>query len=96
MRCAWHKEYIFLNFDKSLKKWSLLETRKGCLWSRKSFSELIPKPNFIISKSKNLIEVQATAEKGSFSKKQLNTLIDLASEECDKLFNIQSEVIKQW
>ena len=49
--------------------------------------------NFIISKSKNLIEVQATAEKGNFSKKQLNTLIDLASEECDKLFNIQSEVL---
>ena len=49
--------------------------------------------NFIISKSKNLIEVQATAEKGNFSKKQLNTLIDLASEECDKLFNIQSEAL---
>ena len=49
--------------------------------------------NFIISKSKNLIQVQATAEKGNFSKKQLNTLIDLASEECDKLFNIQSEVL---
>ena len=49
--------------------------------------------NFIISKSKNLIEVQATAEKGNFSKKQLNTLIDLASEGCDKLFNIQSEVL---
>ena len=51
--------------------------------------------NFIISKSKSLIEVQATAEKGNFSKKQLNTLIDLACEECDNLFNIQSEVILQ-
>ncbi|MFP6779210.1 MAG: ribonuclease PH [Alphaproteobacteria bacterium] len=51
--------------------------------------------NFIISKSKNLIEVQATAEKGNFSKKQLNTLIDLAYKECDNLFKIQLEVIKQ-
>ena len=50
--------------------------------------------NFIISKSNNLIEVQATAEKGSFSKKQLNTLIDLASEEAMNLFKIQSKVIK--
>ena len=51
--------------------------------------------NFIISKSKSLIEVQATAEKGNFSKKQLNTLIDLACKECDNLFKIQLEVIKQ-
>ena len=34
--------------------------------------------NFVISKSKNLIEVQATAEKGNFNKEQLNKMIDLA------------------
>ena len=34
--------------------------------------------NFVVSKSKNLIEVQATAEKGGFTKTQLNTLIDMA------------------
>ena len=50
--------------------------------------------NFVVSKSKNLIEVQATAEKGGFTKTQLNTLIDMACKECDNLFNIQSEVIK--
>ena len=50
--------------------------------------------NFVVSKSKNLIEVQATAEKGGFTKTQLNTLIDMASKECDNLFSIQSEVIK--
>jgi ribonuclease PH len=49
--------------------------------------------NFIISKPNNLIEIQATAEKGNFSKKQLNTLIDLAFEECDNLFKIQTEII---
>ena len=49
--------------------------------------------NFVVSKSKNLIEVQATAEKGGFTKTQLNTLIDMACKECDNLFSIQSEVI---
>ena len=42
--------------------------------------------NFVVSKSKNLIEVQATAEKGGFTKTQLNTLIDMACKECDNLF----------
>ena len=50
--------------------------------------------NFVVSKSKNLIEVQATAEKGGFTKTQLDTLIDMACKECDNLFNIQSKVIK--
>ena len=50
--------------------------------------------NFVVSKSKNLIEVQTTAEKGGFTKTQLNTLIDMACKECDNLFSIQSEVIK--
>ena len=50
--------------------------------------------NFVVSKSINLIEVQATAEKGGFTKTQLNTLIDMACKECDNLFSIQSEVIK--
>ena len=50
--------------------------------------------NFVVSKSKNLIEVQATAEKGGFTKAQLDTLIDMACKECDNLFNIQSKVIK--
>ena len=50
--------------------------------------------NFVVSKSKNLIEIQATAEKEGFTKIQLNTLIDMASKECDNLFKIQSKVIK--
>ena len=50
--------------------------------------------NFVVSKSKNLIEVQATAEKGGFTKTQLNKLIDMACKECNNLFSIQSEVIK--
>ena len=50
--------------------------------------------NFVVSKSKNLIEIQATAEKEGFTKTQLNTLIDMACKECDNLFKIQSKVIK--
>lgn len=50
--------------------------------------------NFVVSKSENLIEVQATAEKGGFTKSQLDTLIDMACKECDNLFSIQSKVIK--
>jgi ribonuclease PH len=49
--------------------------------------------NFVISKSKNLIEVQATAEKGNFNKEQLNKMIDLASNESKNLFNIQDSII---
>ena len=47
----------------------------------------------VISKSKNLIEVQATAEKGNFNKEQLNKMIDLASNESRNLFNIQDSII---
>jgi ribonuclease PH len=49
--------------------------------------------NFVISKSKNLIEVQATAEKGNFNKEQLNNMIDLASNESKSLFDIQDSII---
>jgi len=50
--------------------------------------------NFVISKPSNLIEVQATAEKGNFSKKQLSLLTDMACEACNRLFEIQSKAIK--
>ena len=49
--------------------------------------------NFVISKSNNLIEVQATAEKGNFNKEQLNKMIDLAFNESKDLFNIQDSII---
>jgi len=49
--------------------------------------------NFVISKSNNLIEVQATAEKGNFNKEQLNKMIDLAFNESKDLFNIQNSII---
>lgn len=56
-------------------------------------SEAETDANFIISKSNNLIEVQATAEKGNFSKEQLNNMIDLAINESTVLFELQNSVI---
>ena len=50
--------------------------------------------NFVISKSKNLIEVQATAEKGNFNKEQLYNMIELACDESRNLFEIQDSLIK--
>tara|TARA_B100001059_G_scaffold163934_1_gene163447 strand:+ start:1010 stop:1750 length:741 start_codon:yes stop_codon:yes gene_type:complete len=56
-------------------------------------SEAETDANFVISKSKNLIEVQATAEKGNFNKEQLNNMIDLAINESTILFELQNSVI---
>ena len=56
-------------------------------------SEAETDANFIISKSNNLIEVQATAEKGNFNKEQLNNMIDLAINESTILFELQNSVI---
>ena len=56
-------------------------------------SEAETDANFIISKSSSLIEVQATAEKGNFSKEQLNNMIDLAINESTVLFELQNSVI---
>jgi len=56
-------------------------------------SEAETDANFIISKSNNLIEVQATAEKGNFNKEQLNNMIDLAINESTVLFELQNSVI---
>ena len=56
-------------------------------------SEAETDANFIISKSSSLIEVQATAEKGNFSKEQLNNMIDLAINESAVLFELQNSVI---
>ena len=56
-------------------------------------SEAETDANFIIAKSSSLIEVQATAEKGNFSKEQLNNMIDLAINESTVLFELQNSVI---
>jgi ribonuclease PH len=57
-------------------------------------SEAETDANFVISKSKNLIEIQATAEKGSFNKEQINNMIDLACSESTTLFELQNSTVE--
>lgn len=45
--------------------------------------------NIVMTHSKGLLEVQGTAEKRSFSKDQINQVIDLAEESLENLFRIQ-------
>lgn len=45
--------------------------------------------NVVLNNDLNLIEVQGTAEEGSFSRSQLNTLLDLAEKGIQELFELQ-------
>ncbi len=49
--------------------------------------------NFVMTNQKQLIEVQGTAEGGTFSIAQLNEMIELAQSGCEKLFEAQSKII---
>jgi ribonuclease PH len=51
--------------------------------------------NVVRTDAGQLIEVQATAEKIPFSKKELNTLLDLADKGIDELLKIQREALKE-
>ena len=50
--------------------------------------------NFVLTKSKKLIEIQATAEKKPFNKNQIGKMIDFATKETKNLFLIQDKCIK--
>ncbi len=50
--------------------------------------------NVIMSDKGEFIEIQATGEKSSFSKKQLDGLLDLAQKGIEELIEIQKEVLK--
>lgn len=50
--------------------------------------------NVIMSDKGEFIEIQATGEKTSFSKKQLDVLLDLAQSGIDRLIQIQKDVLK--
>lgn len=50
--------------------------------------------NVIMSDKGEFIEIQATGEKTSFSKKQLDVLLNLAQSGIEKLIQIQKEVLK--
>lgn len=52
--------------------------------------------NVVMNGSGQFIEVQATAEKGSFSKDEWAQMMSLAQDSCENLFQIQEEQLKAW
>ena len=51
--------------------------------------------NFVINNSMKLVEIQGTAEENSFTKNQLDEMLDLAFQGCGKLHQIQADTLKQ-
>ncbi len=51
--------------------------------------------NVVMTEDGGLIETQATAEKGSFSRAQLNSLVDLAAVGLKEIFQAQRDVLGQ-
>jgi ribonuclease PH len=49
--------------------------------------------NVVMTADGGLVETQATAEKGSFSRRQLNGLIDLAETGLKEIFAVQKAVL---
>ena len=49
--------------------------------------------NFVMNEEYALIEVQGTAEKGSFTQDQLGLMMALAQKGCEELFQAQAKVI---
>jgi ribonuclease PH len=52
--------------------------------------------NVVMNQHSGIIEVQGTAEEGSFSRTQLNTILDCAEKGITQLQNAQREVIPDW
>lgn len=51
--------------------------------------------NVVLADGKEVIEVQGTGEESTFSRSELNTLLDLAEKGCAELMKIQMEYIKE-
>lgn len=49
--------------------------------------------NFVINNKMGLVEIQGTAEEGSFSRDQFNTMLDLAIQGCSELHNLQKKAL---
>ncbi|MGF1674758.1 MAG: ribonuclease PH [Rivularia sp. (in: cyanobacteria)] len=52
--------------------------------------------NVVMNQNQGIIEVQGTAEAGSFSRTQLNNLLDCAEKGISELLTIQRKAIPQW
>jgi ribonuclease PH len=56
-------------------------------------SEIGTDMNFVMNHKSEFVEVQGTAEEGTFTKKQLFTMMDIAETGCKELFQHQEKVI---
>lgn len=52
--------------------------------------------NIVMNSRGEFIEVQGTAEKGSFARSELDQLMDSASIGCKQLFDLQQKCLKEW
>lgn len=52
--------------------------------------------NVVMNEKGEFIEVQGTAEKGSFPRSDLDKMLDLASTGCRQLFEVQRKYLKEW
>jgi ribonuclease PH len=52
--------------------------------------------NLVVNERMHLIEVQGTAEKGSFSRSEWDQMLDLGLAGCTQLFEIQRRYLKEW
>jgi ribonuclease PH len=52
--------------------------------------------NVVMNEAGEFIEIQGTAEKGSFGREDFDQMINLATAGCNKLFEIQRKHIQEW
>ena len=52
--------------------------------------------NFVMNEDGNFIEIQGTAEEGSFSKDELNQMIFLATEGINSIIKIQKNILNSY
>jgi ribonuclease PH len=52
--------------------------------------------NFVMTDKKQLVEVQGTAEKGTFSRDQMFEMMTLAEQGCQQLFTAQEKIVGQF
>lgn len=52
--------------------------------------------NIVMNEKNEFVELQSTAEKGSFSKTEWDELLDAGMKACGEIFKIQNQVLREW
>lgn len=52
--------------------------------------------NIVMNERGEFVELQSTAEKGSFSKDEWSELLDSGVKACEEIFQIQNRILKEW